>query len=91
VAIARALAHDPGLILADEPTGNLDSQSGIQILQLLQRLSSEGRTVLVVSHDPRVLHFASHTLYILDGRAVDEGEYNASLALAGLEVIPNEA
>jgi putative ABC transport system ATP-binding protein len=82
VAVARALVHNPQLILADEPTGNLDSHTGLQIMQLLATLREQGRTVVVVSHDPRIAHFASHTVRLLDGRVVGEEEYEASLQLA---------
>lgn len=81
-AIARALINQPQLILADEPTGNLDSQSGMQILQLLSDLHKQGRTVLVVSHDPRVTGFASHITYLLDGRSVEQEEYNHAIVMA---------
>jgi len=83
VAIARALVNDPVLILADEPTGNLDSASGVSIMQLLSELHQSGRTVLVVSHDPRMVRFASHQIYLLDGRSVSEDQYRtASLGLS---------
>jgi putative ABC transport system ATP-binding protein len=75
VAIARALVNDPGLILADEPTGNLDRSSGHSIMQVLSELHKSGRTVLVVTHDPRMLHFATHTVFLLDGKAVSQTEY----------------
>lgn len=90
-AIARALINDPELILADEPTGNLDTQSGSQILQLLGDLHRQGRTVVVVSHDPRVTSFATHITCLLDGRIVDLAEYNAALALAPSEAISDES
>jgi putative ABC transport system ATP-binding protein len=83
VAVARALVNNPPLILADEPTGNLDTSSGYSIMQLLSELHHSGRTVLVVTHDVRMSHFATDTLRLLDGRIVGEAEYNASLA--GLE------
>lgn len=76
VAIARALVNDPILILADEPTGNLDTASGISIMHLLSNLHKSGRTVCVVSHDPRMSHFATHRVFLLDGRVVTEEEYN---------------
>jgi putative ABC transport system ATP-binding protein len=75
VAIARALVNDPGLILADEPTGNLDRSSGHSIMQVLSELHKSGRTVLVVTHDPRMLHFATHTVFLLDGKTVSQTEY----------------
>ena len=82
VAIARALVNDPAIILADEPTGNLDSQSGLQIMHLLADLHREGRSVIVVSHDPRIGHFATQTVRLLDGRVVSEDEYEAALLMA---------
>lgn len=84
VAIARALVNDPKLILADEPTGNLDTASGAAVMQLLSDLHRSGRTVLVVTHDARMLRFSTHTIYLLDGRVVSEAEYQS----AALEVAP---
>lgn len=78
VAIARALINDPPLILADEPTGNLDTSSGYAIMQLLSDLHRSGRTVVVVTHDPRMKHFATHFVYLLDGRIVSEAEFEAA-------------
>ena len=78
VAIARALVNDPSLILADEPTGNLDTASGAAIMQLLSDLHNSGRTVLVVTHDPRMTRFATHKMFLLDGRAVSEAEYQSA-------------
>lgn len=75
VAVARALINDPPLILADEPTGNLDSFSGISIMQLLSDLHKTGKTIIVVTHDPRMLQFATDTIFLLDGRTVTEAEY----------------
>jgi putative ABC transport system ATP-binding protein len=83
VAIARALVNDPRLILADEPTGNLDTSSGAAIMQLLSDLHTSGRTVLVVTHDPRMTRFATHKIFLLDGRIVSEDEYQS----AALEAI----
>ena len=82
VAIARALVNSPSLILADEPTGNLDTTSGITIMQLLSDLHRSGRTVLVVTHDPRMTRFATHKIFLLDGHVVSEDEYQS----AALEV-----
>jgi putative ABC transport system ATP-binding protein len=83
--VARSLVNDPQLILADEPTGNLDSLSGAQMMHLLAELHQQGRTVIVVSHDPRMLRYATHTIRLLDGRVVGEAEYEAALALAAGE------
>ena len=78
VAVARALVNDPALILADEPTGNLDTASGVQIMQLLSELHRSGRTVLVVTHDPRMTRFATHKIFLLDGHVVNEEEYQSA-------------
>ncbi len=78
VAIARALVNDPLLILADEPTGNLDSSSGMSIMQLLAELHQSGGTILVVTHDTRMLRFATHKIFLLDGRQVSEQAYQAA-------------
>lgn len=71
VAIARALVNDPRLILADEPTGNLDSSSGNSVMQLLSELHQGGRTVVVVTHDPRMTAYTTDVTHMLDGRLVD--------------------
>jgi putative ABC transport system ATP-binding protein len=78
VAIARALVNDPSLILADEPTGNLDTSSGAAVMQLLSDLHRSGRTVFVVTHDPRMTRFATHKIHLLDGRIVSEAEYQSA-------------
>jgi putative ABC transport system ATP-binding protein len=84
VAIARALVNDPNLILADEPTGNLDTASGASIMQVLSDLHHSGRTVVVVTHDPRMTHYATHFVYLLDGKIVDEAVYQAAVSVAPL-------
>jgi putative ABC transport system ATP-binding protein len=72
VAIARALVNDPAIILADEPTGNVDSRTGAEVMQVLARLNQEqGRTIVLVSHDLAVTAFTSHCIHLLDGRIVD--------------------
>lgn len=81
VAIARALVNDPKLILADEPTGNLDTSSGVNIMQLLSELHRKGHSVLVVTHDIRMKQFATKHMYLLDGKIVSEDEYNAASLL----------
>jgi len=73
VAIARALANDPEILLADEPTGNLDSESGETILELLKKLSTEdGKTVIIVTHDPDATAIAGRIIRLHDGRVVEE-------------------
>ncbi len=67
VAIARALANDPQMIFADEPTGNLDSKTGEQIMDLLKQLNSEGKTIIMVTHEPNIAAYATHRLHMIDG------------------------
>jgi macrolide transport system ATP-binding/permease protein len=73
VAIARALANDPRIILADEPTGELHSEDRAQVLALFRRLHAEGRTVIVVTHDPEVAAAAERRIEIRDGRVQEVG------------------
>ncbi len=71
IAVARALVNDPTIILADEPTGNLDSQTGGEIMALLEQVNrQENRTILLVSHDPAVTDYATRAIHLLDGRLV---------------------
>jgi putative ABC transport system ATP-binding protein len=77
VAIARAMITEPALILADEPTGNLDSRASDEIASLLRQVSSEwGRSVLMVTHDPRIAAYADRIIFLKDGRVVDETRMN---------------
>jgi len=71
VAIARALVNDPILILADEPTGNLDSKTGAEVLELLEGLHRQGRTIVLITHDPAVAKRAGRTVRLQDGRLKD--------------------
>ncbi|MGQ9888395.1 MAG: ABC transporter ATP-binding protein [Aggregatilineales bacterium] len=83
VAIARALANNPPLILADEPTGNLDSESGQLVLDALKRIQREaGTTVVIVTHDPDIAQVADRTVRLVDGRIVHDGPPEASAARA---------
>ena len=70
VAVARALVKKPSLILADEPTGNLDSASGAQIMELFKRLNEEGMTIIVVTHEAHIAQYARRRLEFADGRVV---------------------
>jgi putative ABC transport system ATP-binding protein len=71
VAIARALAGKPRFLLADEPTGNLDSEMADQVMKLLEEINAEGTTIVMVTHDPDLAHRARRNIHILDGRASD--------------------
>jgi putative ABC transport system ATP-binding protein len=70
VAIARALVNDPKILLCDEPTGNLDRKTGFQILDILAGLHKEGKTVILVTHDPKIAEYAHRTIQLEDGRVV---------------------
>jgi putative ABC transport system ATP-binding protein len=72
VAVARALAGDPAILLADEPTGNLDSQNGEQVMDLLRELHRGGATICMVTHDPRYARYADRSIHLFDGRVVEE-------------------
>jgi putative ABC transport system ATP-binding protein len=67
VAIARALVNDPVLVIADEPTGNLDSHSGNEIMNLLHQLHERGRTIVMVTHDPKIAEHTQRTIHLIDG------------------------
>jgi len=89
IAIARALVNDPAIILADEPTGALDSRTGLGILALFQALNRAGRTIVVVTHDAHVAHHARRILRLQDGEIVgDEPVPSPSDAQAAIEVEP---
>ena len=72
VAVARALAGDPLILLADEPTGNLDSRNGEAVMDLLRDLHQQGSTICMVTHDTRFSKYAQRTIHLFDGRVVDE-------------------
>ncbi len=70
VAIARALVNDPHILLCDEPTGNLDSKTSVQVMDMLSRLHQEGRTLIMVTHDDHIAAYAERTIILKDGRIV---------------------
>ena len=72
VAIARALINAPTVLLADEPTGNLDSRSGNEVLTLLRQFNDQGQTIVLVTHDPKVASFAERVIFMRDGRFISE-------------------
>lgn len=72
VAVARAVAGDPAILLADEPTGNLDSTNGEAVMELLRELHRGGATICMVTHDPRYARHADRSVHLFDGRVVDE-------------------
>jgi putative ABC transport system ATP-binding protein len=74
VAVARALAGSPSILLADEPTGNLDSKNGEAVMKLLAELHGEGSTICMVTHDPRFAAHAQRQIHLFDGKVVAEGE-----------------
>jgi putative ABC transport system ATP-binding protein len=74
VAFARALANDPQLLLADEPTGNLDAKNGQKITQILQMLKTNGKTVIVSTHDAQIMHLADQKLCLEDGKLASHDE-----------------
>ncbi len=89
VAIARALVNNPALILADEPTGNLDSKSSIDIADLFVQLNNKGKTIVMITHEPEIAQFAKRMIYLRDGRIISdkiiENRSTKEFALAELE------
>ncbi len=82
VAVARALAGSPSILLADEPTGNLDSKNGEAVMKLLKELHDEGATICMVTHDPRFAAHAERQIHLFDGKVVAEGELSQLMAEA---------
>jgi putative ABC transport system ATP-binding protein len=81
VAVARALAGNPSVLLADEPTGNLDSKNSEAVMELLRDLHENGATLCIVTHDPRYASWAKRQVHLFDGRVVDDGAAIQSAAL----------
>jgi putative ABC transport system ATP-binding protein len=80
VAIARALANDPQIIFADEPTGNLDSATGVQIMDVLSKLNEQGKTIIMVTHEQDIAAYARHRMHMIDGKIdrIEEGRNAAN-------------
>jgi len=74
VAFARALANDPPLLLVDEPTGNLDTKTSLKIVEILRKLKEEGKTIIVATHDERIIELADQKLYLEDGKLASMNE-----------------
>ena len=89
VAIARALVNDPAVILADEATGNLDTRTSFEILVLFQKLHSEGRTIIFVTHNPDIANYSSRNIMLRDGRVIsDDLNHKILSAEEGLAALP---
>ncbi|HSR49423.1 MAG TPA: ABC transporter ATP-binding protein [Acidobacteriota bacterium] len=78
VAVARALVGRPSILLADEPTGNLDSKNGAAVMDLLQELHDEGATICMVTHDPRYADYAQRNIHLFDGKVAEEATFAAA-------------
>ena len=81
VAIARAVVNEPPVLLADEPTGNLDSKTSAEIMKLLQRLNTDGMTIIMVTHSPECARYARRLLRVSDGKVVEDDEMPRNLAI----------
>jgi putative ABC transport system ATP-binding protein len=94
VAIARALVNDPSIILADEPTGNLDSRTSIEVMDIFQQLNDNGITVLLVTHEPDIADFAKRQIIFRDGKVkadkMNSDRKSASKVLAKMPAIDEE-
>ncbi|MGD2187754.1 MAG: ABC transporter ATP-binding protein [Desulfobacterales bacterium] len=81
VAIARAIVNEPPVLLADEPTGNLDSKTSAEIMKLLQRLNADGMTIIMVTHSPEFAGYARRIMQVSDGKLLADGEMPESVAV----------
>src|SRR5688500_7772016 len=90
VAIARAIAGDPKLVLADEPTGNLDSLMARQVMDLLERINSMGTTVIMVTHDPELARRAQRNVQVVDGQISDFKPYEGATHAPVLAAVGGE-
>jgi putative ABC transport system ATP-binding protein len=88
VAIARSLVNDPAVVLADEPTGNLDTRTSVEILSLLQRLNRAGLTIVLVTHEPDIAAYAGRVLVFRDGRLITDECHAPQDAAAALTALP---
>ena len=89
VAIARALVNDPALILADEPTGNLDSRTSVEVLKLFQELNDQGITIVLVTHEHDIAEYASRKVVLKDGHIIEDSQIaKRRLAAADLQKLP---
>jgi len=88
VAVARALINDPSILLADEPTGNIDSQTGAEIMALFDELNSKGNTIVLVTHEEDIAAHARRIVRLLDGRIRDDGPNDRAAAIARLSGAP---
>ena len=88
MAIARALVNDPVLILADEATGNLDTRTSYEIMELFQNLHAQGKTIAFVTHEPDIAAFTSRTVKLRDGRIIDDIPVETHNAQAALDALP---
>ena len=91
VAIARALVNRPRLILADEPTGALDTRTSIEVLSLLQSLHQSGITIVLVTHEPDIANYTDRRLVVRDGRVISDEKQAAHDAAADLAALPERA
>ncbi|MDU6913805.1 MAG: ABC transporter ATP-binding protein, partial [Veillonella sp.] len=86
VAIARALANNPAIIMADEPTGNLDSKSTIDVMNIFRGLYEEGRTIILVTHEPEIATYASRNVVLRDGLIVEDSQ---NLNMTPVQEVPH--